>query len=273
MESNTFTLRNMKLAKRTADRSPRAITRLAGFLYLVITIAAIIAHAYVPSQLMVPGDAAVTANNILASEPLFRIGIGSEFVVLLCEIVLSIILYVLLKPVSKTLSLVVAVFRLAMTTIHAINLLNSFVVLLLLSGADYLTVFEADQLHALVLLFLNAHHYGFEIGIVFFVPHIFLLGYLIFKSGYFPRILGVLLILAACGYLIDSAGLLFVPSYDATPVFLALPIAIAEIAFPLWLLIKGVNIEQWDKRALAVVQGDPCRMIVNHSENGQINVI
>src|SRR5687768_17108808 len=96
MESNTFTLGKMKLTNRTADRSPRAMARFAGFLYLVITIAAIVAHVYVPSQLMVPGDAAATANNILASEPLFRIGIGSEFVVLLCEIVLSIILYVLL---------------------------------------------------------------------------------------------------------------------------------------------------------------------------------
>jgi hypothetical protein len=251
MESNTFTLRNMKLTNRIADRSPRAMARFAGFLYLVITIAAIVAHFYVPSRLLAPGDAAATANNILASEPLFRIGIASEFVVLLCEIVLSIVLYVLLKPVSKTLSLVATVFRLAMTTIHAINLLNSFVVLLLLSGADYLAAFEADQLHALVLLFLNAHHYGFEIGIVFFAPHVFVLGYLIFKSGYFPRILGVLFILASCVYLIDSTALLFVPSYDATPVFLALPIAIAEIAFPLWLLIKGVNVEQWNKRAPA----------------------
>ena len=86
---------------------------------------------------------------------------------------------------------------------------------------------------------------------MFFVPHVFALGYLIFKSGYFPKILGILFIVAACGYLIDSTGLLFVPGYDATPVFLALPIAIAEIAFPLWLLIKGVNVEQWDKRALA----------------------
>lgn len=78
-----------------------------------------------------------------------------------------------------------------------------------------------------------------------------MLGYLIFRSGYFPKILGVLFILAACGYLIDSTALLFVPSYGTTPAILALPIAIAEIAFPLWLLIKGVNIEQWNNRTLA----------------------
>lgn len=252
MESNMYTLGNMKLTNRTADRSPRALTRLAGLLYLVITIAALVAHVYVPSRLLVFGDATATANNILAAGPLFRIGIASEFVVLLSEIVLSIVLYILFKPVSKTLSLVAAVFRLAMTTIHAINLLNSFVALLLLSGADYLAVFKADQLHALVLLLLDAHHYGFEIGIVFFAPHVFLLGYLIFKSGYFPSMLGGLFIGAACGYLIDSAGLLFFPNYGTTPVLLALLIGIAEVAFPLWLLIKGVDVEQWNKRALAV---------------------
>lgn len=251
MKSTIATLGNMRLANRTADHSPRGMTRLAGFLYLVIVVASIVAHFYVPSQLMVPGDAAATANNILAAEPLFRAGIGSEIVILLCEIVLSIVLYVLFKPVSKTLSLVAMVFRLAMTTIHAINLLNSFFVLLLLSGTDGLAAFTTDQLHALVLLFLNAHHYGFTIGIVFLAPHVFLLGYLIFKSGYFPRILGILFLLAACGYLVDSTALLFVPSYGATPAFLALPIAIAEIAFPLWLLVKGANAEQWNKRVPA----------------------
>jgi hypothetical protein len=251
METNTFTLGNMTLTKGTADRTPRTMARLAGVLYLVITIAAIIAHFYIPAQLLVPGDAAATANNILASGTLFRIGIGSELVVLLCEIVLSIVLYLLFKPVSKTLALVAAVFRLAMTTIHAVNLLNYFFVLLLLSGADYLAVFEADQLHALVLLFLDAHSYGFTIGIAFFAPHVFVLGYLIFKSGYLPRTLGILFLVAACGYLVDSSALLLVPGYDTTPVFLALPIAIAEIAFPVWLLVKGVHAEQWDKRALA----------------------
>jgi hypothetical protein len=108
MQSNTATLGNMKLTNRTADRSPRHMARLAGFLYLVIVVASIVAHGYVPSRLMVPGDAAATANNILASEPLFRIGIASELVILLSEIVLSIVLYILLKPVSKTLSLVAA---------------------------------------------------------------------------------------------------------------------------------------------------------------------
>lgn len=225
--------------------------RFAGVLYLIITIAATITHFYIPSNIIVPGDAAATANNIMMSQTLFRVGgIGSELVVLLSEILLSIVLYLLFRPVNKTLSLLAAVSRLAMTTIHGINLINYFFVILLLSGTGYLAVFEDGQLNALVMLFLDAHSYGFTIGIAFLTLHVFLLGYLIFKSDYLPRILGVLFVLAGIGYLVDSFALLLSSTYTTTPAFLAIPIALAEIAFPLWLLIKGVNVEGWEKRAL-----------------------
>ena len=135
--------------------------RFAVVLYLIITVAATVAHFYVPSNIIVPGDAAATANNIMANRALFRVGgIGSELVVLLSEIVLSVVLYVLFRPVHKTLSLLAAVSRLAMTTIHGINLINYFFVILLLSGTGYLAVFEANQLNALVMLFLDAHSYA-----------------------------------------------------------------------------------------------------------------
>lgn len=239
----------MKAADHRMDHTPLRWARTAGLLYMVITVAAIIAHIYMPETLIVPGDAATTATNIMASEGLFRAGIGSELVVLLSEIVLSVILYALFRPVSKTLSLVAMVSRLAMTTIHGVNLLNYFFVLLLLGGQGYLAVFETEQLHALVALFLDAHHYGFTIGIAFLTIHVFALGYLIFKSGYLPRVLGVLFLLAGVGYFVDSFALLLSPTYDTTPAILALPITIAEIAFPLWLLIKGVNLHAWHHRA------------------------
>ncbi len=233
-------------------KTVQVIARIAAVLYLVIAVASGIAHGYVPSKLIVPGDAAVTANNIVASESLLRVGgVGSELVVLLSEIVVSVLLYVLLKPVNKTLSLMAAVARLVMTTITGLNLLNYFFALQLLGGAGYLAVFSTAQLQALALLFLNAHAYGFEIGIAFFTLHVFVLGYLIFKSGYFPKILGALFIIAAVGYLIDSSGMLLVANYTTTPAFIAIPIVIAEVAFPLWLLIKGVNATQWQQRALA----------------------
>jgi hypothetical protein len=144
------------------------------------------------------------------------------------------------------------VARLAMTTIHGLNLLNYFFALQLLGGASYLAVLSTDQVQALALLFLDAHHYGFEIGIAFLSLHAFILGYLIFKSSYFPRVLGVLFIIAAAGYLVDSFGQLLSANHGTTtPAFIAIPIVLGEIAFPLWLLIKGVNVRGWEERALA----------------------
>lgn len=233
--------------------SPTLYARIAGVLYLVITVAAIFAHFYVPAELIVPGDAAATAGNIVASETLFRVGaIGSELVILLSEVALSIVLYLLFRPVNKTLSLLAAVSRLIMTTIHGLNLLNYYFVLQLLTGETYASVFGPEQVNALATLFLDAHSYGFTIGVAFLVPHVLILGYLIYTSGYFPKILGVLFLLAGFGYLIDTAALLLLPGYETTPAPIALVIAVAEIAFPLWLLVKGVNSERWQERALAL---------------------
>ncbi|GIV77359.1 DUF4386 domain-containing protein [Litorilinea aerophila] len=226
-----------------ADISPGKAARVAGVLYLVITVAAIVAHMYVPTRLIVPGDAAATVANIASSGSLFRAAIGGEFVVLLSEIVLSVILYSLFRTVNRTISLTAAVSRLTMTAIHGINLLNYFFVLLLIGEPDYVAVFTKAQVDALVSLFLEAHSYGFTIGIAFLTIHVFALGYLIVKSGYVPRVLGVFFIVAGFGYLFDSFALLFLANYETTPVYFALPIALAEIAFPLWLLVKGVNVQ------------------------------
>lgn len=237
---------------RVTETSPFVYARIAGVLYLIITVAAIFAHFYVPGELIVAGDAAATADNIVASQSLFRMGaIGGELIILLSEVVLSVVLYVLLKPVNKTLSLIAAVSRLAMTTIHGLNLLNYYFVLQLLNGAGFAAVFGPQQVQALVTLFLDAHSYGFAIGVAFLVPHVFILGYLIVRSGYFPKVLGILFLIAGLGYLVDTTALLLSPSYDTTPGIIAMAIAVAEIAFPVWLLVKGVNIDGWQHRALA----------------------
>lgn len=238
--------------------SPSGYARIAGVLYLIITMASILAHFVVPGQLIVPGNAAATAENIMASETLFRLGaIGSELIILLSEVLLSVVLYELFKPVNKTLSLLAAVSRLIMTTIHGLNLLNYFFVLQLLGGAAYLSVFEASQVRALVSLFLDAHNYGFTIGIAFLVPHVLILGYLIFKSGYFPKVLGILFVIAGFGYLVDSFAMLLVPGYTTTPGLIAMVIAVAEIAFPIWLLVKGVNMDGWQQKTLEAVSPQP----------------
>ena len=236
------------MTNRIADISLRKAARIAGFGYLIIFMSGIFANFFVLQSLIVPGDAATTANNIMANELLFRIGIFSFVIMVIFDVVLAWALYVLLKPASKSLSLLAAWFRLVNGTIFGIALYNLLSVLQLLSGADYLTVFETGQLHAQVMLFLNSFNHTWLIGLVFFGFHLFVLGYLIFKSGYIPRILGVLLIVASLVYLIDSFANFLLPNYtNYATIFLlivAVPSVIAELSFTFWLLLKGGKIPQ-----------------------------
>jgi Domain of unknown function (DUF4386) len=228
-------------------KSIKKIARIAGILTLLIVVLASFSMIYIPTTLVVPGDAATTTNNIMVSEGLFRLGMVSDSIVFLIEIVLTVLLYVLLKPVSKTLSLVALFSRMAMTIIQGINLLNHFFVLLLLSGAGYLAVFAQDQLQALVLLFLNAHENVILIWGLFFSLHLLVYGYLVYTSGYIPKIIGILLVVASLPYLIQFFGTILFPQYKEMFTSIAFLSSI-EIALPLWLLIKGVNVEQWQKR-------------------------
>jgi len=227
--------------------SIQTAARVAAILTLLIAVLAPFSMLYIPTTLIVPGDAATTANNIMASVGLFRLGMVSDSIVFLIEIVLTVLLYVLVKPVNKTLSLTSAFSRLAMTIIQGINLLNHFIVLLLLSGAGYLTIFAPDQLQALVILFLNAHESVVLIWGLFFSLHLFVFGYLVYKSGYLPKFLGVLLLIVAFCYLIQDFGNMLFPLYKALFTSIG-SLAFLEIVFPLWLLIKGVNVGQWQKR-------------------------
>jgi hypothetical protein len=235
---------------RTAGTSPLGYARVAGFLLLFVAIIAPFSQLYLPSTLIVPGDATATANNIGASGWLFHLGIVSDSLVVLIEIVLCVLLYVLLRPVSRTLSLVAAFARLAMTVVMGVNLLPYFIALLLLSGASYLTVFEPAQSDALALVFLNAHGYGIFVWQLFFGFHLAVLGYLIYKSGYFPWILGVVMVFAALGYLTDAYVNILLPDYaETTGLVVGVGALIGELPFFLWLAIKGVNVQRYNERA------------------------
>jgi len=228
-----------------ADISPRKAAKIAGFALLIMLIPAIFANFFVFPSLIVPGDAATTANNIMANEGLFRAGIGSWLIVITLDVVTAWALYVLLKQANKSLSLLAAWFRLMHAAIFGITLLNLVFVSVLLSGADYLTVFETGQLHALVSLFLNGYNYGFNIGIFFFSFHLGILGYLVYKSGYIPRILGVLLIVSSFGYLIINAGEILLPNYpEIITLVISVPAFIGEFSLMLWLLFKGAKIPE-----------------------------
>jgi len=231
-----------------ADTSPMVHARVAGVGYLIIIATGIFAEFFVRSSLIVPGDAAATAHAIMASESLFRAGIASELLMLTCDVVVALALYVIFERVSRSLALLAAFFRLAHAAIVGINLLNMYVPLLLLSDSGYLTVFDAAQLQALALLFLGAQSYGYVIGLVFFGVHCLVLGYLVFESRYVPRTLGVMLMCAAVGYLIDSFGRSLLPNYaDYETVFLLVvfaPAFVAELSFSSWLLVKGVDVRR-----------------------------
>lgn len=232
----------MKSLKKTA--------RLTGVFYLVIFFANMFSFFLVGSTLSVAGDATATANNILANTPLFRASIGSYLLVFLSEIAVAVLLYVLLKPVNKTLSLMAMAARLAEATVLGINLLNHAFPLLLLGGADSLTSFSPDQVNALVMLFLDAHHYGVLISEAFFAMALAILGVLLIKADYIPGIFGILMFIGSAGYVADSIGIFLFPAAESIiATAIIAPLVVAELSFTLWLLIKGVRDPRPDDRS------------------------
>ena len=235
------------MTNRTSETSPLIYAKVAGFLYLLMFPFGILGILYVPSNLIVQGDAATTAANIMASESLFRLSIVSALFVQIIQILLVIVLYKLLKPANRNHALLMVIFALAAVPIAMLNEFNQFAALILLSGADYLTAFETDQLHAQMMLFLDLHEHGIYIAQIFWGLWLFPMGYLVFKSEFLPKILGVLLMIGCFGYLIDSFVTFLLPDYEINT---ALFTSWGELLLPLWLLIKGVNVERWEKRAL-----------------------
>jgi len=225
--------------------SLKKISKITGLGYLIIFITGIFSNFFVLESLIVTGDAVTTANNIIGNDLLFRIGILSFIIMVIFDVVLAWTLYVLLKPVNKNLSLFSGWLRLVNSTIFGIALYNLFSVLQILSGAEYLKVFAKGQLQAQVMLFLNTFNDTWLIGLIFFGLHLFVLGYLIIKSGYVPKILGILLIVASIGYLVDSFANFLLPNYaDYKDIFLlvvVVPGVIGELSLTFWLLIKGVR--------------------------------
>jgi hypothetical protein len=178
----------------------------------------------------------------MASEGLFRAGIVGDMVIFLLEVVLVVLLYVLLRPVNKTLALVSATFRLATTLIQGVIILTDFTVLQILSGAGYLSAFEVGELHSLALMFLNVGTQGEIVWEAVFGLHLTTLGYLVYKSGYIPRPLGVLVAVAGLGYLIDCFGSTLLPAYETTFQMIVTAMAvIPESSLPLWLAIRGTR--------------------------------
>ncbi|KRE32824.1 DUF4386 domain-containing protein [Paenibacillus sp. Soil724D2] len=239
------------MTNHNTEASPLFYARVAGFGLLLMAILAMFSNFSVLEGLIIPDDAAATANNIIANEMLFRSGFISFVIVLILDVLVAWALYALLKPVNKNLAMLAAWFRLVYTAIFGVALSNLLNVLPILSGANYFTVFTTDQLklYAQVMLLIDAFKNGWLIGLVFFGFHLLVIGYLIIKSGgYIPRIIGIFLILASAGYVIDSIAHFLLPNYaDYKTVFqliVAIPGVIGELSLAFWLLIKGVKVQQ-----------------------------
>jgi|ERR1035438_4631477 hypothetical protein len=237
------------MTNRTVKISAQAYARIAGVLYLINIACGLFGEIFVRGHLVVAGDAVTTAHRIMSSEFLFRCGIAGDLIMHITDVPMAVIFYVLLRPVSKDLSLLSALFGMLQTAILCANKLNLVTVLLLLGGTSSLKAFDPSQLQALASLSLSLHAYGFGIGLIFFGMSCLVAGYLMFQSGYFPKILGVLQVMAGVSYLINSFAQLLVPAL-ANKMFpaIVLPAFIGELGTCLWLIVKGVNVLKWDER-------------------------
>lgn len=233
--------------------SPQTYARVGGWLYLFVIVAGIFAEFFVRSKLIVSGDAAATAHNIMASESLWRLGFAADISGVASYVAITLILYVLLRPVDRNLSLLAAFFSLAGCAIGGVVALGHLAPVFLLGGADYLRPFDTHQLQALALLSLKLHGYGEDVSIVFFGLYCPLLGYLIFRSGYFPKFLGVLLAIGGVCYLINSFADFVSPAFSAMiPAWILLPPGIAELSLCLWLVVMGVNVAKWEEQGASL---------------------
>ena len=214
----------------------------AGWLFLAFLAVGIFNFFYIPSKIFVKGNAALTANNILDNELLFRFGIVTNLMGQVIFIFLVLVLYQLFKDVDRIYARLMVALVIASVPASFIIILNQIACLILMSGADFLKTFDTNQLQALSFLFHTLYNKGIIIVGIFWGLWLYPFGYLVIKSGFMPKILGVFLIIGCFAFLIDSFSFLLIPSYhDTISNFITLPMAIGEISMICWLLFKGVK--------------------------------
>jgi len=227
--------------------SPQTTARIGGVLYLFIIVAALFGEAYVRGTLIVSGDAAATAQRILGSETLFRLGLAGEMLTCVFDVALALIFYVLLKPVGRNLALLAALFRLTYVGIYGVAKLFEIAALAALHGPDSLKALDPAQWHDLAFVMLRVHGLGYGASLLFFGSSCVLMGYLMFRSGYLPRAFGVLLVIAGTSYAFYSLAQMIAPQFAGQNLFpwMLLPGIPAEWGLCVWLLIKGIDLPKW----------------------------
>jgi uncharacterized protein DUF4386 len=217
--------------------------RLAGFLYLVIIITGIFDLKVIPDRLIVNGNAVATYANIVRSETLFRLGIATGLVSNILWLLLPLVLYKLLRPVNQTYALLMVILAELIVPISFVNILNKFDVLTVIGNAGLIRTFGIEKLQAQVLLYLQFYDNGNQIAEIFWGLWLLPFGYLVYRSGFLPRILGMVLMLGCIGYLVDFVGDFFFKGYENTGIsfYATLPAGLGELAICLWMLILGVK--------------------------------
>lgn len=230
-----------------APTNPRPLTRAIGLLFLVILAAGPFSMLWMPSQLLEEGDAAATARNVADSEGLLRAAMTVDVVIVLVEVAMAALLFTLLRPVSRTIALMASLARFGQAMLHAVNLLPWFAVLLLAGSAGQLGAFEPAQLDALLLAAFDVHEDGVLVGQLLFGLHLVLLGWLVGRAPYLPRLLGGLLVVGGAGYLLQSFGHVVAPGADdVLASVVVVTAAVGELPFFLYLLVRGVRRPEWD---------------------------
>lgn len=226
--------------------SPQRYARIGGVLYLIIIAAGLSGELFVRGSLVVPGNAAATAANIVQSRYLWRAGIAGDLLMHICDVGLMLVFYVLLRPVNQNLARLAILFNLVQTCVLVANKLNLVVPLFLLGDTAYMKAFTPEQLQALSYVSIRTHDYGFAFGLIYFGVECVVIGYLIVRSLYFPKALGVMMQIAGACYVINSFAVLLYPPIGTRLVpFILLPPFVAELSVALWLLVKGVDVRKW----------------------------
>ncbi len=233
----------------TVETSPQLYARLGGVLYLLLIFVGMFSVIFVRGKLIVAGNAAATAANIIASPSLWRTGVFTDLTMHVLDVPVMLIIYLLLRPTHKHLALLALLFTLVQTAVSVANKMNLLSALFFLGNAGYLKAFPPHQLEALSYLSLRLHDYGFGVALIFFGFACLVEGYLIYRSGYLPKTIGVLMGIAGMCYLTQSTSLILFPAFAAV-IFPAimLPCFVAELSFSLWLILRGVRIQKWQEK-------------------------
>ena len=230
--------------------SAKAFARIGGALYLAIIALGLFGETFIREKLTVSGDAAATAAKLSSMVPLWRFGIAAELILLLCAVTVMWILYILLRPVSSDLVWLAVFFNLVSIAIEGVIQLSSVAALFPLGNAAYLKAFTPEQLSVMAHLSARLYGYGFGVSLIFFAGFCLVTGYLIVRSGYLPKALGVLLQIAGLCYLTNSFALFLAPDFaNRIFPFILIPAFIGELSLALWLTLKGVDGPKWLERA------------------------